>query len=100
VWLGYTLHMNENVASTRIDRCKRAIAVVALTGSFMASVPFPEGDKSSGHEADVLSAVVRHQEHEPHNHPETGLVTMTVETGVIIVTGAPLPNRALRGWLE
>lgn len=90
--------MNEDVAATRIARCKRAIAAVALAGSFMTSVPFPEGAKSSGHEDDVVSAVVRHQEHEPHNHPETGLVTRTVETGAIIVTGVPLPSRTLAGW--
>lgn len=89
--------MNEDLAGTWIDRCKRAIAVVALAGSFMASAPFAEGDKAGGeHEADVLSAVVRHQENEPHNHPETGLVT-TVETGAVIVTGVPLPNRAYPG---
>lgn len=90
--------MNENVAAIRIARCKRAIAAVALAGSFMTSVPSPEGERSSGHEDDVLSAVVRHEEHEPHNHPETGLVTKTVETEAIIVTGAPLPSRALAGW--
>jgi hypothetical protein len=99
-WFSYTPHMSEDVAATRIDRCKRAIAVVALAGSFMASLLFAEGERSSGHEDHGLSAVVRHQEHEPHSHPETGFVTRIVETRAIIVTGAPLPSRALPGWLE
>ena len=91
--------MSENTAAARIDRCRKAIAAVALTGSLMAGLPLAHHDwLPIAPEDKIITVAGSHFEHEPHDHLEMRF-TRTVLAEPIIVTGAPLPTQAKApGW--